>query len=133
MNSYRLNALLKSLDKTAVSKEKIAIATSDGVELVDKDSIIRMQAEGGYTWIYCTDRKRIISSKNLGAYEKILTTYREEDKGDFLRIHHSHLVNIRYVIRVNSKLLYVEMQDNTKIDIAQRKRTHYNKLIKKMM
>ncbi|MBI1288914.1 MAG: hypothetical protein GC178_15205 [Flavobacteriales bacterium] len=49
--------------------------------------IVRLEAQGKYTEIYCDDGKVHTSSKNLGEFAEML------EGNQFLKIHRSHLVN----------------------------------------
>jgi len=72
----------------------LSVSTLEGYELVQIDSILYMLAENCYTIIFLTDNIKIISTKNLGFYEKRLVV---EDS--FIRIHHSIIINLLKVKR----------------------------------
>jgi len=109
------SALLENL-KVPVPK-KLAIPTSDGMEYLDTDGIIRVEADGSYCKFYLKDGRKILVSKNLKKYQELLT------ESNYFRTHNSHLINLCLVkkfIRHDEGL--VEMVDGSKIPIARGKR-----------
>ncbi|MFZ5428921.1 MAG: LytR/AlgR family response regulator transcription factor [Bacteroidota bacterium] len=78
-------------------------------EVVDMDSVVLLEASGRYTIIHLCDGKAILSSRNLGDYEKRL-----ESAPGFLRIHHSRIINLNYVKRYSRKERIIEL--NAPID-----------------
>ena len=65
----------------------IAIPTLAKVGLEHTKNILFFEAQGRYTIIHLVD-KQIVSSKNLGEYEKRL-----KGRG-FFRVHNSYLINL---------------------------------------
>ena len=82
---------------------------------VNPAQIIRMEAMGNYTKVYFEDHVPIMMAKVLHAYEVILRPY------GFVRIHHSHLVNLKHVKEVDDQGI-VQMQDNSCLKFSRRKR-----------
>ncbi|HTN47209.1 MAG TPA: LytTR family DNA-binding domain-containing protein [Flavipsychrobacter sp.] len=74
---------------------KVRIPTLSGFSLIPIDDIIRCEASGNYTNLFCTSRKQIIACRKLGEYEEELKEY------GFVRIHKKHLVNINQIIEYN--------------------------------
>lgn len=108
-------ALLENIN-TRIPK-KLAIPTSDGMEYLNTEEIIRIEAEGSYCRFYLTDGRKFLVSKNLKKYQELLT------ENNFFRAHNSHLVNLYLVkkfIRHDEGL--AEMVDGAKIPIARGKR-----------
>lgn len=72
---------------------KIALPVSDGLMFVNRDDILYLEADRSYTYLFLLGAKsKIVVSKNLGELELLL--------GDtFFRIHRSHTVNLRRVVR----------------------------------
>jgi two-component system LytT family response regulator len=69
----------------------LGLSSMDKIEVINLDAIVYVQADGRYTHFFLLDGSRKTASKNLGEYEKILP------KEDFLRVHHSYIVNMNYV------------------------------------
>lgn len=71
--------------------DRIALPTSDGLQILQSEEIWYCESEGGYTRFYLTNGKVSLISKTLKEVEDVL-----EVKG-FCRVHHSYLINLRYV------------------------------------
>jgi two-component system LytT family response regulator len=71
--------------------DRIALPTSDGLQILQSEEIWYCESEGGYTRFYLTNGKISLISKTLKEVEDVLET-----KG-FCRVHHSYLINLRYV------------------------------------
>lgn len=74
---------------------RLAISTMDGIIYKQVKDIVRLEAKQNYTEItFANSDKKILVSINLGEYEEQFKAYPE-----FMRVHRSHLVNLRYVER----------------------------------
>ena len=86
---------LSEIINTIYGKEqlqsRISISTSEGIEFIPVEDIVRCKSDSNYTEIITGERKLIVS-KTLKEIEKQL-----EKHECFLRIHHSHLVNLNYI------------------------------------
>jgi len=102
----------------------INIVSKNQVDVVRIDDIIRFEADGRYSTCYLKDKRRICSTVNLGKYESRLS----ED--GFVRIHKSHLVNFKHVIRFfKADSGAVELINGDIIAISQRKKEMISSLI----
>lgn len=107
-------------------EKKIAIASAEGLIFIKADHIIRCEASGAYTEIYVKDGGKIVTSTNLGEFEKLLP----ESMG-FLRVHHSSLINLAEVtMYVKAEGGSVVMSDKSKVPISQRKKASFLEAIK---
>lgn len=108
-------------------EKKIAIASAEGLIFIKADHIIRCEASGAYTEIYVKEGSKIVTSTNLGEFEKLLP----ESMG-FLRVHHSSLINLAEVsMYVKAEGGSVVMSDKSKVPISQRKKASFLEAIKK--
>lgn len=73
---------------------KVAFPTSEGLEFLDRDQIIRCESEGNYTRIFFKDRSPLLISKTLKIVAELIN---EPDQ--FIRSHASHLVNFNYIAK----------------------------------
>lgn len=74
---------------------RLAISTSEGIFYKQVKDIIRLEAQQNYTEItFANTSKKMLTSVNLGEYEAQFKDYPE-----FMRVHRSHLVNLRFVER----------------------------------
>ncbi len=73
--------------------QKVAIPSLSGIELLPPEEIIYLEADNNYTKFFLSDNSEILSSRTLKTFENYLT------KIGFVRIHHSHIVNLKYIRR----------------------------------
>ncbi len=117
--------LLENLN--TASPAKLAIPTSEGMEYLSTQEIIRIEADRSYSWFYLTGKRKILVSKNLKEYQDLL------NDRNFFRSHNSHLVNLEHVkkyIRADGGA--IEMVDGSQVPISRTRRdlflTHMNRL-----
>ncbi|PST82340.1 DNA-binding response regulator [Pedobacter yulinensis] len=72
---------------------RLALPTAEGVYLVSRASIVRVEAMSNYSTFILEERKKIIVSKTLKEFEAVL------QDPDFLRVNRSVIVNLRFVIK----------------------------------
>lgn len=103
----------------------LAIASLDKVDFVEMKDIIFCMADGKYTTFFLLNGKKIVSSKNLGEYEKLL------NEGFFYRVHHGYIINIKYLSSIIKKDgVYCELTNKVTIPIAKRRQEEFNKFIR---
>jgi len=73
---------------------KISIKSNGNYHFVNPNDIIYLKADGNTTDFYLKNGKIISAFKTLKHFEQLLPFY-------FFRIHHSYLINIEYVSRIN--------------------------------
>ena len=73
---------------------KISIKSNGDYHFVNPNDIIYLKADSNTTDFYLKNGKIISAYKTLKHYEQLLPFY-------FFRIHHSYLINIDYVSRIN--------------------------------
>jgi two-component system LytT family response regulator len=112
----------KDADKP--SRNRLALPTAEGVYLVDKANIVRVEAMSNYSTFYLNDHKKIVVSKTLKEYENVLTD------SFFLRINRSVIVNLDYIIKYRKgDGGTLEMSDGTELEVsASRKEALVDKL-----
>jgi two-component system LytT family response regulator len=86
----QIDNLLHNIHKPE-EKQRIAFSGREGYEFIEVSSIIYAQAEGAYTHVFLTDKRKLVISKTLSDIEEMLPP------NHFHRIHHSVLVNIEHV------------------------------------
>jgi two-component system, LytTR family, response regulator len=111
----------------AALPNKITLPVLDGLVYVEIDKIIRCEAEGNYTVFYFTNKPKMMVSKTLGSYEKVLMQH------GFFRVHHHHLINLAHLERYQrGRGGSVVMSDQKSIAVSQRKRDEFLRLIDNM-
>lgn len=89
VSNDRVSVLLEN-HKAENQFQKLAVSTADGVFYFELDDLVRCQAEGSYTFIYANEKKPLLASRSIKEYESILPDH-------FFRVHKSHLVNFKFV------------------------------------
>jgi two-component system, LytTR family, response regulator len=114
--SEQFNLLMEHMNKTT-NIGKIALNTSDGLQFVNTEQIIRCESLSNYTKIYLTTNQKITIAKTLKEVEETLLGY------NFYRIHNSHLINIYHIEKyVKADGGYVLMKDGEHITVARNRR-----------
>lgn len=103
--------------KSQQGQDFLAISHADQIQLIAKKDIIFLRASGKYTEIHTTENKRVLSSRNLGEYEQILDQ-------NFLRVHHSYILNIHHLVNIEKEYSWVcILTQGHKIPVSRRKKT----------
>jgi len=99
------------------TKDPTLIINESGKYIIIKvEEIIKIEVDGNFSFLYLSDKKRIISSEKLGYFEEVLP------KTCFYRTHKSHIVNLKFIKSVEkSRTGNVLLQDNTQIPVASRR------------
>ncbi len=109
-----LKVLFDNINEAAQGRPmRLSLPTSEGWELVNIDHIVRCQSDGSYCDIYLTSARKITISRNLKQMEESLSS------STFYRVHNSHLVNLRHVVRFlrqDGGLLV--MSDDSEVTVA---------------
>ncbi|HTF04107.1 MAG TPA: LytTR family DNA-binding domain-containing protein [Bacteroidia bacterium] len=96
---------------------RLALNSSDKVQVVRVDEIIRCESERNYTTFFLKGGKQIVVTRTLKEYEELL-----EPLG-FVRVHHSHLINLEYLKEfIKSDGGYALMSDSAHVPVSVRKR-----------
>jgi two-component system LytT family response regulator len=92
-NNKYLESLLDNFAGAAKQLKKIALKTANNIHLVNVSEIIYCKSDGNYTEFHCVNNPKILVSKPIGDYEDLFNTY------NFIRTHHSYLINISHAVR----------------------------------
>lgn len=105
-------ALLELL--TDSSDKKIIIPTSKGFSLIKLTDILHLEGYNGYTKIHLIDSSEIISSYNIGKFEKMLND-------SFFKCHKSHIVNLKHIKAFENEG-YLVLENDTRVVISRTKK-----------
>jgi two-component system, LytTR family, response regulator len=109
----QLHLLLEKLKHPAAALHKIAVPTMEGFQLLAADAIISCESDSNYTHIFLKDKRKLTASRSLKEMEEILEPY------PFIRVHHSHIVNINEVEKyIRGEGGYLVMSDGTSINVS---------------
>ncbi len=104
---------------------KISIPVLDGYLFINQQDIIRCEASRSYTHFFMTDGRKLVVSLHLKECESLLP------RGSFFRVHHSHIINLQYIVRyTKGRGGYVQMTDNSTVEVAASKKEAFLELMK---
>ena len=114
----QLSILNNAVKNPSQKPTKLSLHTSDKIQIIEINDIIRCQSDNNYTTFYLNDNTKILVSKTLKYYADIL-----KETG-FLRVHQSHLINTNYIKEfIKSDGGYLILDDNSNIPVSVRKRS----------
>lgn len=126
-NEEKLKFLLDTLSKRSEYPNRISLPTGTAYEIVNINDIIRCESDGHYTTFILADKRKLLVSVSMKYYEEILP----EDS--FVRVHHSHLININHVVRfLKTDGGYAIMSDNSQVEISRRKKEFFLQRLQKI-
>ena len=106
--------LLKQVQGKSTQFSNIAVPTFEGFELVPADEVIQCEANDKYTHLFLKNKNKIIACRTLKEMEEQL-----QDFNFFVRVHHSHLVNLNEVAKyVRGEGGYLVMSDGTSVNVS---------------
>lgn len=104
---------------------RLSIGTTNGFIMVNYDNITHLTSDSNYTEVYLTTNERIVSSKTLKEYERILP------KNIFFRTHQSYMVHINHVHRYTKESGgIIILTDGSEICLARRRREQFLRWLK---
>lgn len=114
---------IKTINSQQQKFEYVSIASVDKIELLKIEDIVFCKADGKYTEFYMVNNTKIISSKNLGEYTPSLSN-------NFFRIHHSYIVNIKYLLKIiKNNGLSCQLINEHLLPVAKRRQEEFMKFI----
>ncbi|MCC6722115.1 MAG: response regulator transcription factor [Bacteroidia bacterium] len=118
------------LKRTSLIKNnihRIALADINGLEIIDIDKIIYCLADKNYTTFFLTDNRKIVVSRNIGEYAKLL------NHSKFFRIHQSSIVNLFHVTKITKGTNgSVIMSNGTELKISRANKNDFFESIQKI-
>ncbi len=110
-----MNLLLQSVEKR--SFDRISLATINGFQMVDTANIVFCKADGNYSNFYLKTGEKIMVTKIIKEFEQLLSP------DIFLRIHQSHIVNLKCINRyIKGEGGVVVMSDGTELEVSRRRK-----------
>ncbi|WP_179338962.1 LytR/AlgR family response regulator transcription factor [Winogradskyella ludwigii] len=115
-DKLKLNSkLLKLISSTKTDNNKLIVPTVKGLSFIPQDEVLHIEGYEGYTKIHLEDDSTLMSSYNLGKFEKVVSS-------NFFKCHKSHIVNINKVRHFeNEGYLVLENKQRVPISRANRK------------
>ena len=116
--------LIENIQKSDADEYRLAISTSEGVFFYLPSEIIRCEGESNYTKFSLDGSKPLMVSHTLKDYESILADY------GFVRVHKSHLVNMKYVTKMDRDG-FIWLQNGDSVPVSRRRKEEVLVMLKK--
>jgi two-component system LytT family response regulator len=105
--------------------QKITIPEQFGFKVVDVQELMYLMAESNYTTLVFTGKKKVVATRSLGEFEKIL------NDTAFYRIHKSTIINLNYLSGYSSyEGNYAEMADGELLSVSRRKMNDFREVLR---
>ncbi len=102
--------------------ERITLPTFEGYRFINIKDIVRCEADNNYTNFFLNSGEKILVTKTLKEYDETLSGL------DFVRVHQSHLVNIKFVDRyIKGDGGTIVMADGSEVDVSRRRKEEFLK------
>lgn len=122
--NQRIETLLHNLLNEKNTRERIAIPSQEGLQFIEVNDIIYLQAESNYTFIYLRFGAKLTVSKTLKDFEELMPSQ------IFIRIHHSYMINKNHVQKyIRGEGGQVVMINGKILDVARRKKDEFMRAI----
>jgi two-component system LytT family response regulator len=116
--SSQLDLLIEHLQKK--QPKLLTIPTSDGLQFINIDNIVYLEASDNYSNIYLSTNQKFLVSRTLKDFEELLPA------DIFIRIHHSTIVNKFYVDKyIRGEGGQVVMRNGNVLDVSKRKKSDF--------
>jgi two-component system LytT family response regulator len=110
-------SMYKAIKQTKKTSTRLALPTAEGVYLVEKTNIIRVEAMSNYSVFLLADTKKIVVSRTLKEYESLL------DDDQFMRINRSVIVNLDFVVKYRKgDGGTLELSDGAEVEVSPQKK-----------
>jgi two-component system, LytTR family, response regulator len=126
-NVYRES--LDNLNDTIHSENKliskITVAEQFGFRIINVCDLMYLQADSNYTILHLSGLEKIVATKSLGDFEKII------EHPAFFRIHKSTIINMNFLRGYSSyQGNFAELMDGTRLSISRRKLNEFREAVK---
>ena len=103
---------------------KLTVTEQFGFKVLNVSDIMYFEADSNYTIIHLSGLNKIVSTRTLGDFEKIL------DGPEFFRIHKSVIINLYHLKGFSSyEGNFAELTDGTRLSISRRKVVEFREVI----
>jgi len=107
------------------SSDKITLSYEGGKSIISRSDIIYIKGEDNISTVYLSGKRKITVSKTLKHFEEILGE-------NFIRIHKSFLINLKYASKIIAKeTFHLELEDGTQLPISRRNYSKINNVFNK--
>jgi two-component system LytT family response regulator len=126
-NNYKdsLINLAENISLGSKNMTKITVSEQFGFQIVNTADIMYLEADSNYTILHLSGLKKIIATRTLGDFEKIL------EQPEFFRIHKSILINFNFLKGYSSyQGNFVTLTDGSSLSISRRRLNDFREAVK---
>lgn len=113
--------LFEEVKTNTTQKNKLLINLKSGIEYIDTGDIIFLESKSNYTRLYFPNSKTILATKTLKEFEDILCN----PNSNFMRTHHSFIVNLKRVLRYLKSEDKIILTENHKVPVSKNKKDSF--------
>ena len=100
--------------------QKLVVSNVNGFRVLTLDEIVYLRGEVNYTRFFLESGEKIMVSKTLRDYEKILTDF------GYFRVHQSYLINLRHVVEYRrGEGGTVVLSNGNEVDVSRRRKKDF--------
>jgi two-component system LytT family response regulator len=120
-----LENLHDQLESPGKAVSMITVAEQFGFRIIRVSDLMYLEADSNYTILHLSGLNKIVATRSLGEFEKIL------DSPGFFRIHKSTIINMKYLQGYSSyEGNFAELTDGTRLSISRRKVNEFRDAIR---
>lgn len=108
--------LMEAFQQGPSEDKKLVLRTNNSIHLVEARKIVRVQSDRNYTKFYRIDEEPVTVSQSMIRFEPLLEEY------DFIRVHQSHIINLRRVKKYMKDEYLCIMEDDSQVPVSWRKK-----------
>ncbi|MCB9230065.1 MAG: response regulator transcription factor [Bacteroidia bacterium] len=107
----------QALQHNLAQKHRLSLPSEQGLELIDLEDLLYLEADSNYTHLYLTDRKKITVSKTLRVFEEYF------EGTNFYRCHYSFIINLSRIKKyMRGEGGSVIMENGVEIPVSRRRK-----------
>jgi two-component system, LytTR family, response regulator len=114
MKQLAINTNISTAKLLVLKRGGIKLSHSSHLVTIPVEKIVRLEGDCNYTVVH-TQTKKYVSARTLKHFEGIL------DENFFIRVHKSHIVNIRYMKDVQPSNSEIKFDEGRPIEVSRRK------------
>jgi len=106
----RNKIIVENFREPKAEKQQVILPTMEGFEVVKMEDIVRLKGNGNFTDLYLVDGTKKMACRFLKHFSEMLPL-------PFIRVHKSHIVNLRFV-KLYNKGGYITLIDGAEVEIS---------------
>jgi two-component system LytT family response regulator len=122
-----LDVLKATIRRPDELPDRLSLNTQERIVVVEIANIVRLEADGNNTWFFLAGGEKIFVTRTLKHYDQLLEKHR------FLRVHQSHLLNLRFIHEyIKKDGGYLRLKNGEHIPVALRKKAEVVEILENL-